>query len=78
MSLLSVHLTKIILVQCFLVPHAGEHLDEFIEHNLQEEEVQSYRFQTIRESYDSESSEFQEAQMEEADVTLARLSNLNW
>ena len=48
MSLLSVHLAKIIIVQCFLVPHAGEHLDEFIEHNLQEEEVQSYDTRVLR------------------------------
>ena len=59
---------------------SGENLDEFIERNLKGEEVQSYRNQPIRESYDSESSEFLEAHMEEADedVSLARLSNLNW
>ena len=59
---------------------SGESLDEFIEHNLQAEEVQGYRFQAIRDCYNSKSSESLEAQMEEADedVALARLGNLNW
>ena len=30
---------------------AGEDLDEFIEHNLQAEEVQGYRIEQIRDSY---------------------------
>ena len=30
---------------------SGESLDEFIEHNLQAEEVQGYRIEQIRDSY---------------------------
>ena len=54
---------------------------QIFEHNLQAEEVQDYRFQTIRDSYNSKSSESLEAQMEEnddEDVALAWLGNLNW
>ena len=59
---------------------AGENLDEFIKRNVQSEEVQGYRFQPRWASYNSESSESLEAQMEEADedVALAWLGNLNW
>ena len=46
------------------------------EYNLKAEEVQGYRFQRIRDSYNSKSSESLEAQMEEADEDVASSEHL--
>ena len=58
----------------------GENLDEFLNTIYKQQKFRGYRFQAIRDCYNSKSSESLEPQMEEADedVALARLGNLNW